>query len=246
MKKSLILALLIFGIILNAKASLSVSVNKSNAELYNKVTKVSAFDFNLCNDERFLINDSQTLSEKITLKDVTIKNFSIYPDLGYCSNIGLAIYEANNKHTSWSFIGKSNWLTGVTDKLSFSFENLTLNSESTYTAIFYGDFDTFNQLSTENRLSNWTGVKYGPSASNPIVAVGFNFLYNFTDDSMGRSVYNENGELITSVFNSNYQATTAYFQPDMTFTLTNIVPEPTTSSLGLLGLTVLFIRRRRI
>ncbi len=155
--------------------------------------------------------------------------------MGYVSKAGLAIYEANAEKTSWSFIGKSNWLTGPSETRSFSFDGLILNSSSTYTAIFYGHLDTFNALSTESSITSLSGVTSSPNASNPIIAVPLSGLYNFANDPLGGSIYDINGILLED----------KYYTPTVTFSLTNLVPEPSTSSLSLFGLTALLVRRRK-
>ncbi len=157
--------------------------------------------------------------------------------------LGVVIYELRDDDKWHSVAKSSNWLdvraeTGDTCTLTFEFANTRLSSTQAYAAAFYAHRDTFDSepVSDVERFLNG----YGYTEAKPFVGL----VLNYFDGIEGQGGYAGSRP-------NNYTETNpgAY---DVSFTVAwnsgdpaEGVPEPTTATLGLLGLAGLMLRRRR-
>ena len=211
----------------------------------------TAFDFTLNNSE--WLNASGVLTNRVSLQNLTIYGRAV--DAGYSGGIGIAIFKKNQTE-SWNYVGKSTWNNApygsapLVGSNPFDFDNLILDTNVTYTAVFYGYQYAFNNLKSGDFISSLEGTKYSayvgingnPSIAAPAIGI------TYTDSH--EAVYQENGSLWESTDEppSIYHQDPGRFTPVVSFTVETIpnVPEPTASSLSLLGLATLMMRRRRV
>lgn len=227
-------------------------------------TPVSPPSYVICTSFDFTLNNSTWLTTSETLPDsVLLQNLTIYGrqvDKGFSGGLGIAIFQKNQTST-WDFVGKSSWNNApygpgtLVGSNPFDFEDLKLSTNVTYTAVFYGKNSTFNYLKEGSTITSLEGTTSSiiEWADTPIAAPAI----GVTSTNSHENIYKENGTLYDEtdkVLMPGYEDYGIYISgldrltPVISFTLETLpnVPEPTTSSLSLLGLATLMMHRRRV
>ena len=200
-----------------------VTIYSPGADDYNPVSPPS---YVICTSFDFTLNNSTWLTTSETLTDsVLLQNLTIY---------GPGTLVGSNP---------------------FDFEDLKLSTNVTYTAVFYGKDSTFNYLKAGSTITSLKGTTSSTIewADTPIAAPAI----GVTSTNSHENIYKENGtpyDETDKVLMPGYEDYGIYISgldrltPVISFTLETLpnVPEPTTSSLSLLGLATLMIHHRRV
>lgn len=183
------------------------------------------------------------------LTSITLQGAETWFRLYNASNdSGLVILDSSN-----AVVGKSNWdpsigtattasdsknsypitysflTTTVVDGTSTTASSLTLDLDSNYKVVIYGNKTAFDNLTVGTTLTSLAGSE-SPSEAAPIVAAGLRLDHN--------------GSNTTGVMFGSGGAADATAFPVVSFS-GKLVPEPTTATLSLLALAGLAARRRR-
>lgn len=199
----------------------------------------TSFDFVL--DGSWLTKDPEAskLTETVNLVGITLDAAATWYNKESThrnQGAGVAIYKKSDN--VWNYVGSSSWQTGYgasqTQSRQMTFfidDGLALSSTTTYTAVFYGNKDAFDELALGSTLTSLKGAGDAPTKENPIVAFG---MKSVTPSDADFALYDNNGQLLLNQ------------SPWVTFTVQNTnIPEPTTGTLSLLALAGLCIRRRK-
>lgn len=242
MKKTLIalLALASFSYGVTTDATFTHSDNTAQAGYIG-------FTFNL-SDEWLTANPAVT--EEYTafeLTSITLQGANTWYKLFETNNnSGLVVLDSTNK-----IIGKSNWnptvgtsstvggkssypltysflTTTVVDGTSSSASSLTLDLDSDYKVLIYGNKTAFDALTINSTVTSYSGPTDGSTIPDSIATAGLRVHNGVTNGTM----INNNGTINAGVF------------PVVSFS-GQLVPEPTTATLSLLALAGLAARRRR-
>lgn len=143
----------------------------------------------------------------------------------------VAVYTFTSDGTVGGLIGLSTnantWADGVT--LTFDFDNVALDATTTYQYLFVDETATWEALNLTAGTENMAAYK------NHAVSAALS-MSNNTSLPQGSGTYK----------NNTLNSWEGKYLPAVNFSTSNeVIPEPATATLGLLGLGVLLLRRRR-
>lgn len=174
----------------------------------------------------------------LQLETITLGLYNTwYTHNNMTTGFGVGIYEKTSE-SSWSLVGKTDWFqhnsNSYTGNHTFTVKDtVTLDFGTTYTLAFFAGSEYFDDLTIGSERTSMSGAtewKNGqPEATvEALAAVGLYVTQNVT----GETMYGANNTTYTT------------YTPNVTLS-GQLVPEPATASLSLLGLAALMIRRRR-
>ena len=142
------------------------------------------------------------------------------PSIGSATSVG----GKNSYPLTYSFL-----TTTVVGETSTTTSSLTLDLDTDYKVVIYGNKTAFDNLTVGTTLTSLAGSE-NPNETAPIVAAGLRLDYNASNT--------------TGVMIGSGGAADATAFPTVSFS-GQLVPEPTTATLSLLALAGLAARRRR-
>ncbi len=171
-----------------------------------------------------------TLPPTVYLNDISLTTSNRYT--GTCEAFKIAVYSYTASNTVGELVALSSnsnaWAKGTT--LTFNFDGVALDSTSTYQYLFV------------NATSTWDALNKTAGTENYNAYQAFQVSESLSLSTYTSSVLPEGSGLYRL---SDLGMWNVYL-PEVTFTTSNeAVPEPTSATLGILGLGSLLLRRRR-
>lgn len=214
-------------------------------------------DFSISQGSWLVANNGQWDYDKYQYGILNSVTLTVYP-AGYTQSnmttgFGIGIYEkqVNGDATTWMLVGKTDWVCGNADKhwgelVFHAQDDVILSVDKTYTMAFFAGSEYFDSLYLGSKRYDMSGgtcwVGGQPAATtDSLAAVG---LLRETGDATGMVVLYAAGN------QGEETGVTPYAEVNVSpFETGGIVPsnvpEPTTTTLGLLALCGLASRRRR-
>ncbi|MCD8271498.1 PEP-CTERM sorting domain-containing protein [Akkermansia sp.] len=181
------------------------------------------------------VMSTTTGGEEATLPETVYLN-SLSLDMRSGSGSGttfkVAIYTFTADGTVGDLVGLSSnanaWADGAT--LTFDFNNVELNSTATYQYLFVSEDTTWENLNLTAGTENMTAYR------NHAVSASLSMSNNNVNLPSGTGTYK----------NNTLNSWEGRYLPAVNFSTSNeVIPEPATATLGLLGMGALLLRRRR-
>ena len=238
MKKSIIILIALAGAALASDTTYTTTPDQFTANKNYGTTY--GFAFNLSGSVWKTTSNPEgiTLGEEVELTSISyiarVESSTEYRKNGYYA---IVITDMDNTILGWSTnaaIGQNNEL------FTWTFEDLVLNTETSYKAIAYdSEAITLTKDTTFTLSSTAADNKYMMQGTNGVATYS-----NGTLDFDGSTTGSKSGLQYLKGDSLNINTGQTQHAPNVTF-VTKAIPEPTTATLSLLALCGLAMRRRR-